>query len=1202
MSSSRLSSLTPSTYSHSQEQAASVKGPAPISEELLSKVSLTFLGSIHGSLQECFDAAYEACQKDDWDLVKSVSEELNAIVNTQGRTVLLEAICTNMHELAAKLMEKKITVQISDNLGNNAFHYSVQTGNADLIQKIRKQISVNKPNVNGQTPLHVAAEHGHDQILPILLASGAERGMAATYDLNGVCFHNVTAKWIAVIKDHPTCVKLLEQEHDFLDSFHSFPFDEDAVPSGQYIIHSARMEIKENEILIDQIDPREMKRIHFQMGKQFAEDPALLLALANSNEMHFSPAQANHFKMKALEQLKTSAEEEVDNLSSKEEKRSREGSREEEDKECEELPQLISKKESLEKQLTQSKKEVSQNARSWKEKLKAFHQEIWSALFLEPKQFLILFHELREINPQSMEPFYPFLSILSSFLPNLKYWMEAAKNCDPSLTYAFSVNYLRMCATPGYLKGFPFDTYDATKVLDTLKILYPEDLALPILIQAFHSADSSALVILPKIAEGLRAALRHLASGQSNDAVKILAEHKRFLVGYSLLDFYLTLAWTLEGDFTKASTILKRGSQLLDYGHDNNNGFYDQICDMFRLVRPNDKDKNPIEVMLEAFLAVAKKPSDVDSIKKFVDSFVTGMSCSDVTSLVITFFGIQWLSESLVVRPGLFDSTYRPVYESLGTLLGAMAALCHKLGDLDPWIPEHCQFKDSNLLVKFPTSIFFEGNVRETFPEFEVLEHLHLSDKSVKSLATNITKRTYDLIVGLGVSHIIPDWCAEEEFQSLPLADYPTMFIEILHVGFTAKTEKHGRKTLLFDSAHRNLTNYLEMKPEQRPYRISPQILEWAKFSTFAHLHPSKSVTVLEQEVLRTYCPTSFNQAGFHRGVEEVKEVLKLFIPKTKGLESLATLAFRDVQLTIANYSGVYSVSQKLSSVESPYTLFKLSQTLFGWRPKESFDDWGRRLKKSEREGPAASNFHRMEEISSGSRSEFEFAPQKRREALDLLLKFWLKFHEMTKTKNAIIKGGKDEDEKEFKGKDLSKEVEPDLWKEIIKKNKLELFPNQKKLSQDDKSLLLQTIASKREYMDEVSHVKSLCEEAKKNIRHHEMTHIMAAALLVSCEFSRDTTCHSIFMDDDSEALQVYQILLNVSVDRLVRAVLIAEGADHWSITGIKACVEKLEILLGKFHGPEEHLSGYGPLQVHYNAGVITSSLTPINTHLYFKY
>lgn len=115
----------------------------------------------------------------------------------------------------------------------------------------------------------------------------------------------------------------------------------------------------------------------------------------------------------------------------------------------------------------------------------------------------------------------------------------------------------------------------------------------------------------------------------------------------------------------------------------------------------------------------------------------------------------------------------------------------------------------------------------------------------------------------------------------------------------------------------------------------------------------------------------------------------------------------------------------------------------------------------------------------------------------------------------------------------------------------------------------------------------------------------LATLLIAGSEYSREEAHHSVFVETEERARHLVQLLLEISAERLLRRALVEGGMTNWTGDNIDAISERLErdlnALIGAFHGPEVHLSGTAPMQVHYNAGIVTSSLSIINTHIYFN-
>ncbi|XP_068230482.1 85/88 kDa calcium-independent phospholipase A2 [Palaemon carinicauda] len=81
------------------------------------------------------------------------------------------------------LMEKNVSVDVTDVKGNSVYHIAAQS-NSTIIQLVTQKSSrlLNTPNEAGKTPLHLACEADKPECVKALLCAGADVNVAATHD------------------------------------------------------------------------------------------------------------------------------------------------------------------------------------------------------------------------------------------------------------------------------------------------------------------------------------------------------------------------------------------------------------------------------------------------------------------------------------------------------------------------------------------------------------------------------------------------------------------------------------------------------------------------------------------------------------------------------------------------------------------------------------------------------------------------------------------------------------------------------------------------------------------------------------------------------------------------------------------------------------------------------------------------------------
>ena len=995
---------------------------------------------------------------------------------------------------------------------------------------------------------------------------------------------------------------------------------EDAYPERMFV--ASHCKVVNVDPITQEIEFRmteeDSQRLHLRLSEYFADDPAMLLKM--TDQYQIPKANAAHLRSHALAQLIESVEEEIQKVTTQQDKSW--ASNKEID--TEKIPKLKEVEESLKKRVEKSKEEEREFQKKWVRTVKQYYEKscrlfIYNVDKNEIKEFYDLFYALRELNPSSLIPFYPILTVLSSEFEeeSLKAHLLEAKLCDAYHTYALTVQFMRLAVT--YNQTLFFRRYKADSVLKVLREVYPDDLMIPLLIESIPS-ESQVSPKFQKIALSLEKALNDLASNDSRSAIKQLVMTSSALMGYSLLQRYLALAYSLAKGFN-TQKIMKRLSFLPDI-HENKvpSSLLQNIEKMLSTMtqvgntQKTETTKSEFEPLLNAFIEMAEKyPLDINFAKVFIEVSADVLK-SNMDHLPFVFFGIQNLASRLVIKPNEFDTIYRPLHNALYELMTIVVSVCFDIDDLDPWISEHYEKKVEKdaffFVVSFPGINFGNHSSPEKKrPTFKFLDNLRLTKESINSLATSVTKQVYSMILGLMTSHLMPDYLVQYPIVLLPHDQ--TIFTEFLQHGLMIEKETNYTRTEKFDSAVGYLKEYLDIREADRPYLVNKAILDWSKFCVFARTSTTFLSNQMEKEILDTYYPRDLSEEKFRNDLEEVNK-RKNFLTDKKD-KSVVALAYRDVFL--ANHHlemKSANMTVHIKKDDSIYELFSASRQLFGWRYGESFTEWGNRLKNAEEFGAAAADFNMMEHVNLNlSLSKPPVVSgnfdKKGREVLRLFLQFWIEFHEKTKEKNDFIgSGGDEEDPKNERHENKwDQGLDNKNWTSIIQKNKPETYPNFKNLAKDKQDDLRKIVGNKYEHDVQIKDLKKHCIKPGYIQNSDEFINILTTTLIANVEYDRKEAYHSIFVENEAQACRIYKILLEISLERMVRSSLIMGGADCWMETDTTKIKEmllpKLNHLIGAFHGPETHPSGNGPLQIHYNAKIVTTNLSLVNVHIYYE-
>ncbi len=968
---------------------------------------------------------------------------------------------------------------------------------------------------------------------------------------------------------------------------------EDTLPSGFFHLKKGTVVAVHGDSIEIAIKRKDAEQINLKICEYLADDPASLYHFAKTASL--PKAQAVHFQSQALAQIIESAEEES-------KKALGERDNQKYSQILDKIELLRQTKTDLQKDLNEIKKPINRTVQEYFKK--SFFLSYLGGSQEEIDEFFALLDTLKEVNHDSLIPYYPVLTMLAHRIEKatLKRLLQEARQRDCYLTYAVVLGYARAALT--FKDKLLWQDYQPHTVIEVLREVYPEDLTLPVYLEILKSQSEGAFSDFSTVAPYLQRALEALALGNISCAIEQIVKGTPLLCGFSNLHRYLAIAWSCHGEFDKAKQIVKRASQLPNVHVQNVTQSVTEIICMIsnaamtkKLAKP-EKSSDPAHDLLTDFVEMCQsQPLSLDLATQFVER-AASLLHSDLEQLPLVYFGIQNLTARISVGArDKFEEVYRPLFIALGECISILLYICYDLGNLDPWIAEISEKKEKgdqvSFLIKAPSIQFgLLSAHKKEIPFFEFLDSLHLTRKSARALATCITKEVYGLWLGLMTSHLMPSIGSED----VPLPDDPLIFTGILQSGLINGV-KGMEASFLKSAAH--LNKYLAIQPDARPYLIDPQSLEWAKFCVFTI---NQTVNLVEN----SFYPENFALPK----TQELFKAYKTLIASASSGSLMVQNAVRDAYLAdhvLKNRSSLQTLV--LSETHNLYSLHKIAQTLFGWHHQETFKEWGIRLKNAELFGPGASDLNLMESMTPNDSLSSEpdtltlegNLPAKEREALRALLQFWIRFYKKTEEHNDFIRQGFDEDTGDAV-KDWSKDILLEKWLSIVAHNEPKEYPGFLKLPKKEQTALIEMVKNKHSHHQEVQKLKKLCQRSG-HLSSDDFVVSMAIVMLINAEFERNTTHHSVFMENEAQARQLYQLLLEISIERTVRNALIPAGMQGWvNFSKIQdTLLTPLNTLLGAFHGPETHISGNGPIQIHYNAGIVTSKLKPQNIHIYYN-
>ncbi|NGX38687.1 MAG: hypothetical protein K1000chlam2_01864, partial [Chlamydiae bacterium] len=138
------------------------------------KIDITKYLSIEKQTSKVFKALLDTCKNKKWDLLKECGDNaLASLTDKAGRNILQYCMETGEEELFIDLMKNKILIHHFDAKGNTSLHIAAQMGNYEQIPLLLNHIDIDTRNNTDQTPLHIAAQAGQFNAIKTLLVNNA---------------------------------------------------------------------------------------------------------------------------------------------------------------------------------------------------------------------------------------------------------------------------------------------------------------------------------------------------------------------------------------------------------------------------------------------------------------------------------------------------------------------------------------------------------------------------------------------------------------------------------------------------------------------------------------------------------------------------------------------------------------------------------------------------------------------------------------------------------------------------------------------------------------------------------------------------------------------------------------------------------------------------------------------------------------------
>ncbi|XP_046562242.1 ankyrin repeat domain-containing protein 50-like [Haliotis rubra] len=126
---------------------------------------------------------HSACLGGDVEVVKYVLSQNMVDINGRvrcGRTAVMLAAANGHKDVVEMFVDKGATVSFVDETGNNILHCACRRGDMEAVKYIlsQKMVDVNSYGPRKKTPLMVAAEHGHKEVVELLVTHGADLSLS----------------------------------------------------------------------------------------------------------------------------------------------------------------------------------------------------------------------------------------------------------------------------------------------------------------------------------------------------------------------------------------------------------------------------------------------------------------------------------------------------------------------------------------------------------------------------------------------------------------------------------------------------------------------------------------------------------------------------------------------------------------------------------------------------------------------------------------------------------------------------------------------------------------------------------------------------------------------------------------------------------------------------------------------------------------
>ena len=168
--------------------------------------------SVEEASDRCFNAVYDLFQEKKWDVVCPLKKEIADLVNSVGQSLLIASIVRKDKDMFAALLNEQISVHRPGINNNLPLHYAAELGHSRFVKTLCNYNQADARNCWDQNPLHLATHEGHLKIVKHLSTHYPDLCRSQAMFPFGKIQLGLTPLALAVLKGHCDCVDFFLQK------------------------------------------------------------------------------------------------------------------------------------------------------------------------------------------------------------------------------------------------------------------------------------------------------------------------------------------------------------------------------------------------------------------------------------------------------------------------------------------------------------------------------------------------------------------------------------------------------------------------------------------------------------------------------------------------------------------------------------------------------------------------------------------------------------------------------------------------------------------------------------------------------------------------------------------------------------------------------------------------------------------------------